>query len=242
MCAIANVITTIVYFNRIKHWKATFSGRISSSFFTVALTLCCALYCSDELGFVHPSQLESLHSLENFALDHEKPFFMKTRRKSDGQEELDDEYAEDCSQRTEGHEVEAEPPGTNPDQSYLDNVQGEAIDFPYDKSAFWCSHHKLAIAVPVLAPIYEVAKKEFLANRKAYRKWIAGKSSSSMHPSSLSTELSEVCLENGHANGGIKVVESETGNEEALLRKNLMLYTRVLVIVNSDFASAWNAR
>jgi protein prenyltransferase alpha subunit repeat containing protein 1 len=41
-------------------------------------------------------------------------------------------------------------------------------------------------------------------------------------------------LENGHANG--------SGNEEALLQKNLMLYTRVLVIVNSDFASAWNAR
>lgn len=182
---------------------------------------------------MHPSQLESLHSLENFSLDQEKPFFMKTRRKPDGQEEVDEsvEYAEDCSQRTEGHEVEAEPPGTNPDQSYLNSVQGEAINFPYDKSAFWCSHHKLAIAVPALAPIFEVAKKEFLANRKAYTKWI----SSSTHPSSLSAQLSEVRLENGHANGG-------TGNEEALLQKNLMLYTRVLVIVNSDFASAWNAR
>lgn len=193
---------------------------------------------------MHPSQLESLHSLENFALDHEKPFFMKTRRRSDGQEELDDsvEYAEDCSQRTEGHEVEAEPPGTNPDQSYLNNVQGEAIDFPYDKSAFWCSHHKLAIAVPALAPIYDVAKKEFLASRKAYTKWMAAARSSSTHPSSLSTQLSEVSLENGHANGDLKVVDLETGNEAALLQKNLMLYTRVLVIVNSDFASAWNAR
>lgn len=127
--------------------------------------------------------------------------------------------------------MEAEPPGTNPDQSYLNSVQDEAINFPYDKSAFWCSHHKLAIAVPALAPIFEVAKKEFLANRKAYTKWI----SSSTHPSSLSAQLSEVRLENGHANGG-------TGNEKALLQKNLMLYTRVLVIVNSDFASAWNAR
>jgi len=169
---------------------------------------------------------------------------MKTRRKSDGQEESDDsvEYAEDCSQRTEGHEVEAEPPGTNPDQSYLNSVQGEAIDFPYDKSAFWCSHHKLAIAVPALAPIYEVAKKEFLTNRKAYTKWLAGARSSSTHATSLSTQHSEVSLENGHANGDLKVVDMDTGNEEALLQKNLMLYTRVLVIVNSDFASAWNAR
>ncbi|KAG0584821.1 hypothetical protein KC19_3G237100 [Ceratodon purpureus] len=199
----------------------------------------------DELGFVHPSQLESLHSLENFALDHEKPFFMKTRKKCEGQEESDDaEYAEDCSQRTEGHEVEAEPPGTNPDQSYLNGVHAEAIDFPYDKSAFWCAHHKLAIAVPALAPIFEVAKKEFLANRKAYTKWLAGAKSSSMPSSPLSTQLSEVSLKNGKKNGHSNghVAGLETGDGEVLLQKNLMLYTRVLIVVNSDFASAWNAR
>jgi protein prenyltransferase alpha subunit repeat containing protein 1 len=190
---------------------------------------------------VHPSQLESLHSLENLALDHEKPFFMKTRRKCEGQEES--EYAEDCSQRTEGHEVEAEPPGTNPDQSYLSGAQGEAIDFPYDKSAFWCAHHKLAIAVPALAPIFEVAKKEFLANRKAYTKWLAGTSCSGMPSSPLSTELSEVSLKNGQRNSNGHVAGLENGGDgEVLLQKNLMLYTRVLVVVNNDFASAWNAR
>lgn len=198
----------------------------------------------DELGFVHPSQLESLHSLENLALDHEKPFFMKTRRKCEGQEESDDaEYAEDCSQRTEGHEVEAEPPGTNPDQSYLSGAQGEAVDFPCDKSAFWCAHHKLAIAVPALAPIFEVAKKEFLANRKAYTKWLAGTSCSGMPSSPLSTELSEVSLKNGQRNSNGHVAGLENGGDgEVLLQKNLMLYTRVLVVVNNDFASAWNAR
>ena len=191
---------------------------------------------------MHPSQLESLHSLENFALDHERPFFMKTRRKCEDQEESDDaEYAEDCSQRTEGPEVEAEPPGTNPDQSYLNGVQ-EAIDFPYDKSAFWCAHHKLAIAVPALAPIFEVAKKEFLANRKAYTKWMVGARSSSMPSSPLSAQLSELSLKNGQRNSNGHLASSKTGDGEVLLQKNLMLYTRVLVVVNSDFASAWNAR
>lgn len=198
---------------------------------------------SDELGFVHPSQLESLHSLENFVLDHERPFFMKTRRKCESQEESDDvEYAEDCSQRTEGHEVEAEPRGTNPDRIYLNGVQGETIDFPYDKSAFWCAHHKLAIAVPALGPIFEVARKEFLANRKAYTKWMAGTRSSGTASFPLSTQLSEVSLKNGQRNSNTHVAGLETGDGEVLLQKNLMLYTRVLVVVNSDFASAWNAR
>lgn len=203
----------------------------------------------DELGFVHPSQLESLHSLDNFSLDHEKPFFMKTRRKPEGQEEADDsiQYAEDCSQRTDGPEVEAEPPGTNPDQSYLNNVQGKVIDFPYDKSAFWCAHHKLAIAVPALAPIYEVAKKEFLANRKAYMQCMVGTKSLGTSPSPCTSQLSEVSSSNGHANGYVNghgniIKDGVNGSIKDSLQTNLMLYTRVLVIVNSDFASAWNAR
>ncbi|XP_024387972.1 uncharacterized protein [Physcomitrium patens] len=203
----------------------------------------------DEIGFVHPSQLESLHSIGNFALEHKKPFFMKTRRKAEGQGEADDtgQYAEDCSQRNEGHEVEAEPPGINPDQSYLNNVQGKFIDFSYDKSAFWCAHHKLAIAVSALAPIYEVARKEFLANRKAHAQCLTGTRNSVMSPSSLSFQLLEGGLcnrsANSRANGNGNVqFQGQNGAVHALLQKNLMLYSRVLVIVNCDFASAWNAR
>jgi len=200
----------------------------------------------DEMGFVHPSQLESLHSVENFTLDNERPFFTKTRKKANRQDELDDasEQAEDCSQRSEGQEVEADPPETTANQNYTKGPDGKRIDFDYEKSAFWCAHHKLAIAVPALAPLLQVAKKEFIKNRKEYSNWTdesrgSGLSLSSTGPNFVSSGLDNERV-NGNGNGNSSA--NTDADRKAILEKNLLLYTRLLVIVNCDYASAWNTR
>ena len=202
------------------------------------------------MGFVHPSQLESLHSVEKFTLDNERPFFTKTRKKANRQDELEDasEQAEDCSQRSEGQEVEADPPETTANQNYTKGPDGKCIDFAYEKSAFWCAHHKLAIAVPALAPLLQVAKKEFIRNRKEYSNWTDESRGSGLSLSSTGPNFVSSCLDNervnvnGNANGNGNSSAKTDADRKAILQKNLLLYTRLLVIVNCDYASAWNTR
>lgn len=204
------------------------------------------VYCRDEMGFVHPSQLESLHAVENFTPDNERPFFTKTRKKANRQDELDDanEQAEDCSQRSEGQEYEADPPETTANQNYTKGPDGKRIEFVYEKSAFWCANHKLAIAVPALAPLLLVAKKEFIKNRKEYSIWTDESRGSGLSLSFNGPNFVSSCFDNEHVNGngnGNSSAKTD-GDKKAILEKNLLQYTRVLVIVNCDYASAWNTR
>lgn len=196
------------------------------------------------MGFVHPSQLESLHSVENFTLDYERPFFTKTRKKANRQDELDgaSEQAEDCSQRSEGQEVEADPPETTANQNNTKGPDEKRIDFAYDKLAFWCAHHKLAIAVPALAPLLFVAKKVFIKIRKEYSNWTDDSMGSGLTLSSTGPNFVSSCLDNEHVHGNGNPPAKTDGDRKEILEKNLLLYTRLLVIVNCDYASAWNTR
>lgn len=158
---------------------------------------------------------------------------MKTKKKLKGQEELPDslEQSEDDFPK---NELDAEPPETNPDSNSRVDIGRNDINLPYDRSAFWCAHHKLAIAFPCLAPIYEVAKAKFLLNRKEYSKLIEeSKGPSSSIGSSLGPNV---------VNENMFFLDETASERKALLENNLMRYTRALVLVNSDFASAWNAR
>lgn len=127
----------------------------------------------DELGFVHPSQLASLHETSSpLPLSHE--------------------------------ENDGETPASA------------------DPSAFWCADHKLAIAVPALAPLYRAAKSAFLATRRDYQ-FLLLKSRGQAHV---------------HA-------PSECHNTQEDLHclvQKLLSYTRAVVILNSAYKSAWHAR
>jgi protein prenyltransferase alpha subunit repeat containing protein 1 len=191
--------------------------------------------CSDELGFVHPMQLTSLHALEDFSPDNQGPFFTRMKRRGKAQEASinSNEQAEDCSRRIEGQEVESELPGYNSDDDSgeVEHGNGKLL---YDESAFWCAHGKLAIAVPALAPLYKTAKAEFRVLQKQYAKVTEERCESAS------------CCNGKEMDGRINGIKSCLGlmkeERKSSLEKELMKYTRALVIVNCDFATAWNAR
>eukprot|EP00249_Psilotum_nudum_P008082 c21031_g1_i2 orf=571-1995(-) len=106
------------------------------------------------------------------------------------------------------------------------SVYGEGHDMFYDRSAFWCANHKLAIVVSVLPSLYQCAKAAFLETRHEYDHFMK--------------------LEMTHCHTSLynSVIQSEYLYGETLLclRNRLMTYTRVLVIINCDYKSAWNVR
>ncbi|CAK9227637.1 unnamed protein product [Sphagnum troendelagicum] len=189
----------------------------------------------DELGFVHPMQLTSLHALEDFSPDNQGPFFTRMKRRGKAQEASinSNEQAEDCSRRIEGQEVESELPGYNSDDDSgeVEHGNGKLL---YDEAVFWCAHGKLAIAVPALAPLYKTAKAEFRVLQKQYAKVTEERCESAS------------CCNGKEMDGRINRIKSCLGlmkeERKASLEKELMKYTRALVIVNCDFATAWNAR
>ncbi|KAJ7529255.1 hypothetical protein O6H91_15G040300 [Diphasiastrum complanatum] len=91
----------------------------------------------------------------------------------------------------------------------------EHNDLSCDDCAFWCHDHKLAIASPVLLLMYKAAKEAFIAIKKEYL----------IYP----------------RQDGLSSKSEMIGRNQGYQQK-LMSCTRALVLINSDHASAWNAR
>ncbi|KAG6544644.1 hypothetical protein Mapa_013949 [Marchantia paleacea] len=183
----------------------------------------------DELGFVHPSQLSGLHSDD--AIPSNSPFVKKTPRISshsnNSSNSEDESHAHaDCSRKSE-HGVDAigDMEGTSFKR------EGASSGVPYDRTAFWCGEHKLAISMLALAPLYKYAKDAFTSSSAEYKRMCRAEQNS---PSALGTIKEE------HENQESGTVTSSTG--KCGLEDSLMSYTRALVLINCDHASAWNMR
>ncbi|BBN02459.1 protein prenyltransferase alpha subunit repeat containing protein 1 [Marchantia polymorpha subsp. ruderalis] len=179
----------------------------------------------DELGFVHPSQLSGLHSDD--AMPSNSPFSKKTPRSlshsNNSSNPEDESHAHaDCSRKSE---LGVDALGVMEGTSFKKERAGSKI--PYDRTAFWCGEHKLAISMLALAPLYKYAKDAFTSSSAEYRKIGRAELNS---PSALGT------VENQES------VTATSITSKCGLEDSLMSYTRALVLINCDHASAWNMR
>ncbi|KAL2641865.1 hypothetical protein R1flu_009452 [Riccia fluitans] len=185
----------------------------------------------DELGFVHPSQLLSLHS-DGAAATSKPPFVGRTPKSSSltsGSSNPEDEpYAHaDCSRKSE-HGVDL-----------IENLEDLPIDeglvqngVPYDRMAFWSGEHKLAISAVALAPLYKSAKEAFTFSSAEYKKLCQAEETAS----SAASQALEADMKH-HGNGTVS-----PNQKKSALEDSLMSYSRALVLVNCDHATAWNMR
>ncbi|KAL3678081.1 hypothetical protein R1sor_021037 [Riccia sorocarpa] len=183
----------------------------------------------DELGYVHPSQLVSLHS---DGAASKSPFSEKTPRSSfipsDSSNSGDEPHAgADCPRKSE-HRVGLmeELDGISFDEGQVQNA------VLYDRTAFWSAEHKLAISVPALAPLYKSAREAFTLGSAEYKNlYKAEEATFSNASGALEADNQH------HGNGSLML-----NKDKRALEDSLMTCTRALVLVNCDHATAWNMR
>ncbi|CAM6114677.1 unnamed protein product [Calypogeia fissa] len=192
----------------------------------------------DELGFVHPSQLTSLHAADE-STTNDLPFPNAETNNTRGSTISASTGAEepharaDCSRKSE-HGVD------RLDTEGLSFQEEEGVDvLPYDPTAFWCGDHKLAVSMLALAPMYKCARAAFMSIRSDYKKllqaeegpWSAQQSETVGVIGTMPSLVEYKCYE-----------KSNTAAEKLRLEDNLMSYSRALVLINCDYASAWSTR
>lgn len=89
---------------------------------------------------------------------------------------------------------------------------------------FWNRDHKLGISTQVLLPLYRVAKHVFMTTIDEYKL-----------QSNLSVERGKI----GHEN---MLLPSSNSSPYEVLEDEIMKHSKALLLLNSDFGTAWNAR
>ncbi|MCO5594614.1 hypothetical protein L7F22_048647 [Adiantum nelumboides] len=82
-----------------------------------------------------------------------------------------------------------------------------------DPSVFWCGEHKLAISIQALVPLYNAAKSAFIASHQV----LLGTSKDGFHESCVTEDFH-------------------------VLAKELLSFTRCVVVLNPGFKTAWDVR
>lgn len=89
---------------------------------------------------------------------------------------------------------------------------------------FWNRDHKLGISTQVLLPLYRVAKHVFMTSIDEYKL-----------QSNLSVDRGKI----GHEN---MLLPSSNSSPYEVLEDEIMKHSKALLLLNSDFGTAWNAR
>jgi len=174
----------------------------------------------DEVGFVHPSQLETFHFLEGH--------------------DTTESLAEDVQTSTAGERNLVISSEGSPFESVggklnlllVDRENTESNRGPsYDRSVFWCRDHKLAICIPALFPLYKAAKSAYLFAYRQYK--ILGDLSQNEDCSSY------VC---GSESSSESLRECRSTLDLQSVEAALLKHSKVVVILSCDYASAWNSR
>ncbi|XP_002268977.1 uncharacterized protein LOC100255283 isoform X1 [Vitis vinifera] len=82
-------------------------------------------------------------------------------------------------------------------------------------SSFWNRDHKLGISIDILLPLYRAAKNAFMAAIAQYK---------------------------AHGNPSVKEEKSGDENISCHLESEVMKHSRALLLLSSDFGTAWNSR
>lgn len=188
---------------------------------------------------MHPSQLASLHASDD-STKNDLPFSngeSNNARGPTGSSSIGGEEPHaraDCSRKAE-HGVD----GFDDEEGFSFQDEKGVDGLPYDPTAFWCGDHKFAISMLALAPMYKCARAYFMSIRTNYKKLLQAEEGLRL---SQQTETVGFVGSTGPPVGDHGDGKSNTAAEKLRLEDSLMNYSRALVLINCDYASAWSTR
>lgn len=101
-------------------------------------------------------------------------------------------------------------------------VESRVSEVNTSDMVFWSKDHKLGISTQALHSLYNAAKHAFMASREQYKM------------------LSNLYVKNdGHGNKNVSSCSSSSPNS---LESEVMKHSRALLLLSSDFGTAWNSR
>lgn len=92
----------------------------------------------------------------------------------------------------------------------------------YDKTVFWSRDHKLGISTRALLPLYKAAKHSFMHTIRQYKM------------------LSDVSAKSDTF--GDDDMPCSLSSSKSILEINIMKHSKTLLLLSSDFGTAWNYR
>eukprot|EP01018_Ginkgo_biloba_P030266 Gb_11109 [translate_table: standard] len=174
----------------------------------------------DEVAFVHPSQLATLHPLEG---------------KGSTETSVEEQQQSTVGERNLGMTFEKLPVESVTEESNLPAVDGinrESIrEASYDNSVFWSKDHKLAISLSALIPLYKAAKCVYLVAFHQYKNLVD--SSQNVN-----------CLQYGcEVKSSSDILRAHCNTQDLKSAENeLLSHSRIILLLSCDYSSAWNSR